>query len=351
MKRAALIYIIKDNLGGAERRLTRAFDAIDTVAVDIIVWDRSHNDELIEEIRNYRLFNNSNIIRVRNPFKLSLEIFTGKYNWVCYFDCSGTIPLIPFVAKLSRANRLWIIASTVLINIDSANEKTKKRFFQFSKYANRIDCLYPSKIEYFKKMFPNIKCTPTPIPFTDNKKFVPKDKKKIIAFLGRMIPIKHPMEMAHAVYSIRDELRQQGYKVVMGGYGSLYNELKQYITNNGLTDLIETPGYIDSSSILPETSIFMSLQEYTNYPSQSLIEAISCGCWCIATNVGETELLVKPEFGELIELNIESISTSILDAIGQVDTTDYISKELEFAKQNFNIMNSASYFKDIIMGE
>lgn len=351
MKKACLVFIIKDNLGGAERRLTRSFDAINNCEVDIIVWDRSKDIKYFTELSNYRIFAKAHVYRVKNPISLCLKIVLGKYDWVCYIDCSGTIPIIPLSAKLSGAKRLWILASTVFTNIDKASKRHKKLFKRFSKYASRLDCLFPSRVESLQEMFPMIKCTSTPIPFTDSRYFVPKRKENIIVFLSRLISIKHPMEAVMAANEIKDELRNRKFKLIICGKGPLYNNVNDYVIKNDLQDIVDVPGYLIASDVIPQAKVFLSLQDFTNYPSQSLIEAISCGCWCIATNVGETELLVKDYFGELVDLNINSISKAILRAIEKTDSLEYVDRELQFAKENFDIMKSANYYAGIINNE
>lgn len=349
MVKACLVFIVKDNLGGAERRLTRSFDAIENAQIDIIVWDRSKDTKLFDEVRNYRLKNNSNMIRCTNPIKLASTILLGRYRWVCYFDCSGTIPIIPVTAKISGAKRLWILASTIFTNVDQATSKHKKLFYRFAKYASRVDCLYPSRVRRMKELIGDVKCTATPIPFTNFEIFFPKEKSNIIAFLSRMVPIKHPIEAVAAINKISEDVRKRKYKLIIGGAGPLFEEVKKYIADNKLEDIVEAPGYINSADLLPKTKIFLSLQDFTNYPSQSLIEAISCGCWCIASNLGETNILVKKEFGELVNLEIDSIANAILRAMDMDDK--FINEELVFAKRSFDIANSAKYYSNIITGE
>lgn len=351
MKKACLVFIIKDNLGGAERRLTRSFDAIENSAVDILVWDRSTDIKYFNELSNYRIFENAQVFRLKNPMGLCLKIITGKYDWVCYIDCTGTIPFIPIAAKIGGANCLWILASTVFTNIDCASERHKKLFSRFSKYADRVDCLFPSRVEFLQSRLPHVVCTDTPIPFTDSRAFVPKEKENIIIFLGRLISIKHPMEAVMAVNLIKEELRKHKFKLVIGGKGPLFNNINELITEYNIQDIVEVPGYLISSDIIPRAKVFLSLQDFNNYPSQSLIEAISCGCWCIATNVGETNLLVKDYFGELVELDVGQISQAILQAIKKTESPQYIEKEIKFAEANFDIKKSANYYAGIINEE
>jgi glycosyltransferase involved in cell wall biosynthesis len=42
---------------------------------------------------------------------------------------------------------------------------------------------------------------------------------------------------------------------------------------------------------LSEASLFLSLQDHDNYPSQSLMEAMAYGCRCVCTSDGDTRLM------------------------------------------------------------
>lgn len=346
-RKICLAMIVKDNLGGAERRLSRSFDAMKNVKSDILVWDRSKNSTRFNDICSFCQQGNSRVIRCCNIFSWLIKIMIGRYAWVAYFDCSGTFPVIPMAARLGGAKCLWILASTVFSNIDSASAAHQKRFAMFSRYADHVDCLYPSCLEKLQRKLAGVPCTVTPMPFTDTTKLFPGPKRNLIVFMGRLIPLKHPIEALLAIESISRYLRERKYSVIIGGTGVLLPDVQNFISTHNLGDIVRAPGYINSYDVLPYAKIFLSLQDFNNYPSQSLIEAVSCGVWCIATAVGETELIVKKQFGVLVRLNVDEIANAILHSMDNAETGEYIAYEVKFAQEHFNVENAASYYEHI----
>jgi glycosyltransferase involved in cell wall biosynthesis len=63
--------------------------------------------------------------------------------------------------------------------------------------------------------------------------------------------------------------------------------------------------------VLARTKIFVSLQRYENYPSQSLLEAMASGCAVIATDVGDTRLLLDESCALLIPRDADALAAAI----------------------------------------
>jgi glycosyltransferase involved in cell wall biosynthesis len=70
----------------------------------------------------------------------------------------------------------------------------------------------------------------------------------------------------------------------------------------------------DPIHILLKSKVFVSLQDIDNYPSQSLLEAMACGCAIIATDVGLTRQLL----GEDCAILIPPQPTALAEALRQV---------------------------------
>ena len=60
------------------------------------------------------------------------------------------------------------------------------------------------------------------------------------------------------------------------------------------------------------SSIFVSLQEGENYPSQSLLEAMACGNAIVATDVGETWRLVDAQNGTRVVPEANAVASAIV---------------------------------------
>lgn len=90
-----------------------------------------------------------------------------------------------------------------------------------------------------------------------------------------------------------------GLVVYVCGSGPLESRIRRdfaAITNQRLRIQYEK----DPFRILLKSKVFVSLQDVDNYPSQSLLEAMACGCAIIATDVGLTRQLLSEDCAILI---------------------------------------------------
>ncbi len=82
--------------------------------------------------------------------------------------------------------------------------------------------------------------------------------------------------------------------------------------NKGEVGHILLEKYENIDKLLKDSYIFLSLQDYDNYPSQSLIEAMAHGCSVIATNFGDTSKIVKVNYNNYL---IEKDVSELVDAM------------------------------------
>jgi glycosyltransferase involved in cell wall biosynthesis len=67
----------------------------------------------------------------------------------------------------------------------------------------------------------------------------------------------------------------------------------------------------ESFDLLSRSKIFLSIQKWNNYPYQTLLEAMSCECAIIATDVGETRKIVDDECAVLIPYDASALRDAI----------------------------------------
>lgn len=337
--------------GGAERRIPYIFSKLDYNKYDVTIVITSYkNREKIEgEISKY-LDESQNVIYLENNIKTLLYFLNNSYDIVCYTDCIlRTIPTI-FASLLKKSKRIMLMES---VNNSSFNFKKAwyKYFFDMNiKLSNHLDCLYPSNIPIIKSKFPKAKITITPSILPRIHKYSRiEEKKNIILFAGRLIEQKNPRIFIDSMVNIRKELLEKNFKCWICGEGPLKNELISYIKENGYEDIIEIKGYLNMENVTIEAKIFCSLQNRDNYPSQSLLEAIASGCYCIASNLGDTRIIVKDDFGKLVDLNEISISSAVLEAIKKTNNewNNIESKAKEFANINFNVDKAVQHYDNI----
>lgn len=336
-------------LGGAERRLARTFSRITKHDVDILVLTPNNQEIVNKAFKSFVPQKYNSLICSTSLFFVIKKIIKTKYDWISYCNESGSFILIAFFSYISKAKILWIIACVDTANLIFKNFKEKILFYVYSTLADRIDCLYPSCTNNLTNVIRKRKISSTPLPFTDIRLFYPKQKQNIIVFAARLENLKGWELFLEAIKLCKEELKLRGYKVFMCGSGSKVTEVSNTILKYQLEDIVEIKGYIPMFEVLPFSKIFLSLQKTENYPSQSLLEAISCGCWCIATNVGSTERIVKHDFGELVKGTSNDVAEAIIRSINFTSSQFYvaINAARKFAENNFTIKPSINYYSDI----
>lgn len=217
--------------------------------------------------------------------------------------------------------------------------------------SDKIDCLYsPEGFPEFKH-----KCIQSPGSFSwkYSTEFIrlidlPSHKNGDIVFCSTLIPAKNYRLALSAYMKLSEYLYRIGSTnipnfILIAPYipESISDEIISF-NNKGYGRII-LEKYENITSVLKLSSFFLSLQDYDNYPSQSLIEAMIFGCTIIATNTGETGRIVKPEYGNyIIEKNEDSLIEVILHAW---EKPHYINRDnINLILTNHSIESYSEYF-------
>ena len=348
--RVGLFLYITKFYGGAERRLARIFNELgqEEVEVDLILY--GEKDNISRFVSNELDQININIHNTNSKKEVFLRIFKSKYDWICHFDSNILLLLVLISALLARTKRLMVVAYYKYAYLDFPTKFEKYLFYFFGRTAQHIDCLYPSGELKLKNYLNHRNVSTTPCSFTNLDKFKPLSKKNLIVFASRLVKDKNPEILVDVAIRLKEFLRSNNFKIVICGDGNLFSALEKRITENNISDVVILNGFVDMSTILPHSKIFLSLQTIENYPSQSLLEAISCGNFIVATNKGDTSLIVKSNFGLLVELEVISISEGIIKGVSEVLSNGkrIINDSRSFAESNFLMKNSVDYFKEIL---
>ena len=357
-KKAAVFFYGKKNFGGAERRLARIMNQIcmDNYQVDFIFKEADTYEVLYKK---YEEVVGSPLLFGFHVFKKYTDIFNfvikEKYNAI--FFTGPYTAVLPFLTagKLSGAKCVQLQVSIFPSIWKFDNLFTKAEFYLVGKIVDQIDVLYPNSYDLYSKLFGREKISITPCPSTDLSKYAPNEiKKRTIVFASRWMKNKNVLLCVKAALSIGEVLQGNNYKVILCGYNGESTDyiatVKNTIAQSKYKNLFEMPGFVDTKNYLADAEVFLSLQDITNYPSQSLLEAIASGCYIIATNTGDTELLVNEKFGVLCNTTVADVSRALKEYIYK--TTDQ-KKEIvrsarEFAVENLDLSKSVEHYKQII---
>lgn len=163
--------------------------------------------------------------------------------------------------------------------------------------------------------------------FVDTKEYQTCSQKNTwIVFAARLIDEKNPLLFLDAIPKVLTEIRREIHFFILGT-GNLEAVINQRIREEGLDKVVTVEFYRQVADVLSKSMIFCSLQEHENYPSRSLLEAMSCGNAIVATDVGYTYKLVNEFTGIRVPDLSSDVALSIINLLKNPDKT------LEMGKQ------------------
>lgn len=126
-----------------------------------------------------------------------------------------------------------------------------------------------------------------------------KDQKHIrLTYLGRLEPIKGIPHFIDALELLSQSCPNIQAQIV--GDGTLYQELKNTITNKGLSGTVTMPGRRhDLLDIFYETDVYVHPSYMEGCPA-SVIEAMACGVPVVASDVGGIKEIIRNETDGLL---------------------------------------------------
>lgn len=153
-----------------------------------------------------------------------------------------------------------------------------------------------------------------------------KAKKRIIA-VGSLTIQKRFDILIEAVAKLKNLDQLQDYAIVLFGEGPLRSQLAHQIASHSLDDQITLMG--SSNDIYPEyfqSTIFVLCSDYEGQPNV-LLEAMSCGLACVATNCeyGPSEIISNGHNGLLIPTG--SVN-ELAEALGKLISNESLCKTL-----------------------
>lgn len=222
--------------------------------------------------------------------------------------------------------------------------------------STKSDILDPIIFEKLRKYFfvkrESFTLTPNSVVNLEKYKADFSSKENWIVFLGRFIGHKQVIPFAKCIPAIHKMLQAKGVggiKFYLLGSGEQENELSELLKNEEYNGIDIFVGFVSNpQAILERSKIILSVQEYNNYPSRSLLEAMACGNIPVVTNVGNTDLIAKPEFSVYMKRNFDEqeIATAITSILSMEEDPqrDQMSKARQFVADNCKMENMADYF-------
>jgi len=202
--------------------------------------------------------------------------------------------------------------------------------------VNRKSSLLPLEQEFGKKVVLLPPYVDTKWFKHPNPKYVGADKN--LLFVGSLWERKDPVTPILAVKLIKRRIPEIKLQVV--GSGFLEKPLLRLTKRLGIERNVVFHGSVlDVRPYLWSSDIFLATSPYTNYPSQGLLEAMSANLAIIATNVGETPLLVEHlKNGILIPpKNPKELAEAVISLYENEDLMKKISAEARKTVEKYDI--------------
>ncbi len=335
---------ISNNYGGAERRLIRIYNGLVKMRNDwkLVLFEKENSATKFCTVENV----DQESVVIFNNEKATIHFLKSQKPELLWFFNFDSVICRILLHKNPNTKYLMTIANYYYSTMDFPSWKRKIAFSFVIRRADIVDCLFPSSVTGLKKKYNKENIFSTPVPFTRSELFQPEKKEKTIVFASRLIEDKNINVLLDAVNSIRETIEDYGYQLIICGTGPLEQMVREYIEKHNLQTIVLYIGRVDTKEIFPKSSIFVSIMRGENYPSQSLIEAITSGNYCIVGKGKDTNRIIKPEFGEEIEISASQVADSLKKAIITCDAkqNSIVKDATSFAANTFKYENSLKYF-------
>jgi glycosyltransferase involved in cell wall biosynthesis len=309
--------------GGAERHFSDTYDFYQQKK------DAKYELFFITDEASYRLFQavgrlgtSHHLILLRNliegkariiPRTVQLLKTVFQYHFDLIHVCLPSRHYLPFLFILSllpRQKRPKITINVVDCSIahNYFDPQAPDYYGQLNVYRlyfnwAKLDGIF-SWYQYFKDVFAHhphaIKGQPKIVPaqycFTNLERFRPLDSKENhIVYAARMVEPKRPLFFLEAVKILQDMVPTAiiGWRFFMFGKGPLESVVHDKVKEYGLENLVCLTSTNDMAPVFAKSKVFVSTQDFENFTSLSMLEAMACGNAIISRNVGQTDYFVK----------------------------------------------------------
>lgn len=135
-------------------------------------------------------------------------------------------------------------------------------------------------------------------------------KKNLIVFAHRLIPRKNGVLFAEAVKEFLTH--REDWRVLIRGRGPDLEKILSLLGPEIRSGAVDVGFESDLAETLSESKIFVSLIEPNNFPSQSVLEALTYGNALVMSKSGDGESSFLAGNGLLVDLNPVSVAEGLL---------------------------------------
>jgi glycosyltransferase involved in cell wall biosynthesis len=304
------LVVISRTLGGTERRFARAVVGLASRGLSVRYVCPAG---LVPSLAGTGLDTSMRLVAIPGRFAFDEAHLTAAAMWLSALrrrTIHACLTAILAAAFLPPRPRLVVSLTAARPELIGVGGRRARWYWQAARRARVVDCLAPEMADAAAANgVAARRLRVGPGSFVDASAFVPGTKEPLVAFVGRFVETKQPLLFLEA--AARVSRRHPDARFVMIGEGPLEEAVRQCMTAHGIADKVAIASTVDVAPFLARSIVFASLQEMENYPSQSLLEAMSAGNAIVATDVGRTGQLVNGSTG----LRVPSEPGAVADAI------------------------------------
>lgn len=362
MEKQIVIFLPTPKIGGTEKRFLRLwiyFQEEDYTNIKLIINQNLYEEVIqIEELKSITRYN---VIIIPNKrFRYLIPYLINLFKTFpkdTIFHCP--LGYVPFVHTILRQKVIVTFPSAEFNKVSMGVSNVMVLFDCLISFweAWKIDVLSPVARDQIKKIpFVNSKKVfLTPGSFVDVNIYCPsKAKKNWLVFLGRFnyYDNKNVIRFVKSIPYMFNYFRKNGIKDVkffILGFGVKEEEVKAVLRSSEYHSIpIECYFESNPQGILSKSKVFFSLQKDSNYPSKSLLEALSCGNLSVVTDVGETRSIAKESFAFFVNAHFaeEDLAVCALRILKMKETEFWmrVDESINFIKENFSIEKMEEYY-------
>jgi glycosyltransferase involved in cell wall biosynthesis len=185
-----------------------------------------------------------------------------------------------------------------------------------------------------------------------------QDNQKLIGMVARVDPMKDYPNFLHACALLMHVRQDVRFVCIGDGPEDLIKEYKDLALSLGLGDAVIWAGHLeDMLRVYNAIDILVSASAYGEGFSNVIGEAMACGIPCVATNVGDSALLVET-FGELVPpSDPQALRDGIMNLLQLVSNKkDFIAGQLvQRVRQDFGVdalvFNTIQLFEQLVASQ
>jgi glycosyltransferase involved in cell wall biosynthesis len=224
------------------------------------------------------------------------------YNYTPY-----DYPVVKYLAELPSSIRPKIVVTIVDCAVAHAYNNPAHELVK--NYNDRYGPLFSTKIDGVytwyrnfrenaeeKKWIPTAKIHAISTRYCNAERFfAEKEKENRVVFASRLDRQKHPEWFVEGISLLREQSPEllSGWKFSLLGNGPMREEIREMIESKGLGDLLELRTDVrDTAPVINRSRCYVSCQDYENFPSLAMNEAMAAGNAILARNVGQTDMFL-----------------------------------------------------------